>query len=146
MFEGRAGVLYWWEQRGSSDGNRVNMKTAEQASWTSPLEGSGYVGEDGSQWPWCWGQGSGEDGADWLCREGAVGTRVGSSAVCQQAVHSPNGQGCSAKLQPKSQGFRQCEQAWCQDLTPGRMGKEVLKHGTWGEQREGHIQLGQAPE
>ena len=102
MFEGRAGVLYWREQRGSSDGNRVNMKTAEQASWTSPLEGSGYAGEGGSQWPWCWGQGSGEGGADWLCREGAVGTRVGASAVCQQAVRSLSGQGCSAKLQPKS--------------------------------------------
>lgn len=129
MFEGRAGVLYWQEQKGSSDGNRVNMKTAEQAPQPSPLEGSGYVGEGGSQWPWCWGQGSGEGGADWLCREGAVGTCVGAGAVCQQAVRSPNGQGCSAKLQPKSQGFRQCEQAWCQDLPPGRMRKEVLKHG-----------------
>lgn len=87
-----------------------------------------------------------EGGADWLCREGAVGTCVGASAVCQQAVPSPNGQGFSVKLQPKSQGFRQCEQARCQDLTPGRMGKKGLKDGAWGEQRAGHIQLGQAPE
>ena len=44
------------------------------------------MGEGGSQWPWCWGQGSVEGGADWLCREGAVGTCVGAGAVCQQAV------------------------------------------------------------
>lgn len=36
MFEGRAGVLYWQEQKGSSDGNRVNMETAEQAPQPSP--------------------------------------------------------------------------------------------------------------
>lgn len=91
MFEGRAGVLYWQEQRSSSDGNRVNMKTAEQAPQPSPLRRKWLCGR-GRQ-PVALVLGSGLWGGWELTGSagGAVGTCVGVGAVCQQAVRSPVG-------------------------------------------------------